>query len=67
MPLSVNLTSISEVLKCAKDDYICTLKTADEADLLDLVYEAKGECVIFFPLLVGLLSLFFIWCCEFNA
>jgi proliferating cell nuclear antigen len=31
------------VLKCAKDDDICTLKAADEADVLNLVYEAKNS------------------------
>ena len=42
MPLGVNLTSLNKVLKCAKDDDICTLKAADEADVLNLVYEAKS-------------------------
>jgi proliferating cell nuclear antigen len=47
MPLGVNLTSLTKVLKCAKDDDICTLKASDEADLLNLVYEAKSknECL----------------------
>jgi len=44
MPLGVNLTSLTKVLRCAKDDDICTLKAADEADVLNLVYEAKSEC-----------------------
>ncbi|PPR05343.1 hypothetical protein CVT26_011607 [Gymnopilus dilepis] len=43
MPLGVNLTSLNKVLKCAKDDDICTLKAADEADVLNLVYEAKNS------------------------
>jgi len=43
MPLGVNLTSLTKVLKCAKDDDICTLKAADEADVLNLVYEAKSK------------------------
>uniref|UniRef100_A0A8H7XNX0 Proliferating cell nuclear antigen PCNA N-terminal domain-containing protein n=1 Tax=Psilocybe cubensis TaxID=181762 RepID=A0A8H7XNX0_PSICU len=43
MPLGVNLASLTKVLKCAKDDDICTLKAADEADVLNLVYEAKSE------------------------
>ncbi|TEB26747.1 proliferating cell nuclear antigen [Coprinellus micaceus] len=43
MPLGVNLGSLTKVLKCAKDDDICTLKAADEADLLNLVYEAKNS------------------------
>ena len=45
MPLGVNLTSLTKVLKCAKDDDICTLKAADEADVLNLVYEAKSMCL----------------------
>ncbi|TFK21575.1 proliferating cell nuclear antigen [Coprinopsis marcescibilis] len=43
MQLGVNLNSLTKVLKCAKDDDICTLKAGDEADLLSLVYEAKGS------------------------
>ena len=43
MPLGVNLTRVTKVFKCAKDDDICTLKAADEADLLNLVYETKSE------------------------
>ena len=34
MALGVNLTSLTKVLKCAKDYDICTLKAADEADLV---------------------------------
>ncbi|KAF8056640.1 proliferating cell nuclear antigen, N-terminal domain-containing protein [Lyophyllum atratum] len=43
MPLGVNLTSLTKVLKCAKDDDECTIKAADEADVLNLVYEAKSS------------------------
>ncbi|KAJ7664693.1 proliferating cell nuclear antigen, N-terminal domain-containing protein [Mycena rosella] len=43
MPLGVNLASLTKVLKCAKDDDECTLKAADEADVLNLVYEAKSS------------------------
>ncbi|KAJ7229191.1 proliferating cell nuclear antigen, N-terminal domain-containing protein [Mycena pura] len=43
MPLGVNLSSLTKVLKCAKDDDECTIKAADEADLLNLVYEAKNS------------------------
>lgn len=43
MQLGVNLTSLTKVVKCAKDDDECTLKAADEADVLNLVYEAKSE------------------------
>ncbi|XP_006457536.1 hypothetical protein AGABI2DRAFT_196191 [Agaricus bisporus var. bisporus H97] len=42
MPLGVNLNSLAKVLKCAKDDDVCTLKASDDADLLNLVYEAKN-------------------------
>ncbi|KAJ3731749.1 proliferating cell nuclear antigen, N-terminal domain-containing protein [Lentinula guzmanii] len=43
MPLGVNVGSLTKVLKCAKDDDICTLRAADEADVLNLVYEAKNS------------------------
>ncbi|KAJ6612122.1 proliferating cell nuclear antigen, N-terminal domain-containing protein [Mycena sp. CBHHK59/15] len=43
MPLGVNLSSLTKVLKCAKDDDECTIKAADEADVLNLVYEAKNS------------------------
>lgn len=49
MPLGVNLGSLTKVLKCAKDDDICTLKAADEADVLNLIYEAKSA-PLFHPL-----------------
>lgn len=44
IPLGMNLGSLSKVLKCAKDDDICTLKALDEPDTLNLIYEAKREC-----------------------
>ncbi|KZS86633.1 proliferating cell nuclear antigen [Sistotremastrum niveocremeum HHB9708] len=40
MPLGVNLTSLTKVLKCAKDDDRVTLKARDNADVLNLLYEA---------------------------
>ena len=43
MPLGVNLGSLTKVLKCAKDDYICTLTAPDDADVLSLTYEARSE------------------------
>ncbi|KAJ3760315.1 proliferating cell nuclear antigen, N-terminal domain-containing protein [Lentinula raphanica] len=43
MPLGVNVGSLTKVLKCAKDDDVCTLRAADEADVLNLVYEAKNS------------------------
>lgn len=42
MPLGVNLNSLTKVLKCAKDDDICVIKASDDADVLNLVYEAKS-------------------------
>jgi len=53
--LGVNLTSLTKVLKCAKDDDICTIKASDEADLLNLVYEAKS--MFFFLVLVDVFVL----------
>lgn len=47
MPLGVNLGSLTKVLKCAKDDDECTLKAADEPDILNLVYEGKRELLYF--------------------
>ncbi|CAL1705850.1 unnamed protein product [Somion occarium] len=44
MPLGVNLTSLTKVLKCAKDDDVCTLKAGgDGADTLSLTYEARNS------------------------
>jgi proliferating cell nuclear antigen len=42
MPLGVNLNSLTKVLKCAKDDDLCTLKASDDGDVLNLTYEAKS-------------------------
>jgi proliferating cell nuclear antigen len=43
MPLGVNLNSLTKVLKCAKDDDLCTLKATDDADVLNLMYEARNS------------------------
>ncbi|CAK5263001.1 unnamed protein product [Mycena citricolor] len=43
LPLGVNLNSLNKVLKCAKDDDECTIKASDDADVLNLVYEAKDS------------------------
>lgn len=43
LPLGVNLGSLTKVLKCAKDDDICTLKASDDGDVLSLTYEARSE------------------------
>lgn len=45
MPLGVNLGSLTKVIKCAKDDDIITLKAGDDADILNLTYESKSECL----------------------
>ncbi len=58
MPLGVNLTSLTKVLKCAKDDDSCTLKAADEADLLNLIYEAKSGSRLSFSRTTRVYSLF---------
>ncbi|PAV16788.1 proliferating cell nuclear antigen [Pyrrhoderma noxium] len=43
MPLGVNLGSLTKLLKCAKDDDICTLKASDDADILSITYEGKAS------------------------
>lgn len=48
MPLGVNLTNLTKVLKCTKDDDMCTLKAEDEADVLNLVYEAKSRSYLYY-------------------
>ena len=50
MPLGVNLNSLTKVLKCAKDDDICTIKATDDGDVLNLIYEAKSTYPSFSPL-----------------
>jgi proliferating cell nuclear antigen len=42
VPLGVNLASLTEVFKCAKDADFCT------GDVLNLVYEPKSEYILFF-------------------
>jgi hypothetical protein len=37
------LTSLTKILKCAKDNDVVTLKAADEADSLGLVFEAISK------------------------
>ncbi|OCF35944.1 proliferating cell nuclear antigen (pcna) [Kwoniella heveanensis CBS 569] len=43
MPLGVNLTSLTKILKCAKDQDVVTLKASDDADNLGLVFESPKE------------------------
>lgn len=47
MPLGVNMNSLTKVLKCAKDDDVCILKAADDADVLSLTYEARSAYAAF--------------------
>ena len=42
LPLGVNLVALTKVVKCAKDDDICTLKASDDGDILGLTYEARS-------------------------
>ena len=49
IPQGANLTSLTKILKRAKDDDVCALKAADDADTLNLTYEAKSS--FFIPLL----------------
>jgi proliferating cell nuclear antigen len=37
------LTSLTKILKCAKDNDVVTLKAADEADNLGLVFESPSS------------------------
>lgn len=41
--LTLQLTSLTKILKCAKDNDVVTLKAADEADSLGLVFESPKE------------------------
>ncbi|KAK1923279.1 proliferating cell nuclear antigen, N-terminal domain-containing protein [Papiliotrema laurentii] len=43
MPLGVNLTSLTKILKCAKDNDVVTLKATDDADTLGMVFESPKE------------------------
>ncbi|CDZ97698.1 proliferating cell nuclear antigen [Phaffia rhodozyma] len=43
MPLGINLQSLTKILKCAKDDDIVTLRAADGADSLGLVFEGSNS------------------------
>jgi len=39
----VKLTSLTKILKCAKDNDVVTLKAADDADSLGMVFESPSE------------------------
>jgi proliferating cell nuclear antigen len=66
MPLGVNLGSLTKVLKCAKDDDIVTIKAGDDADVLNLTYEAKSKSfIISFQSEIWLLLRFVhLWSCA---
>lgn len=42
-PANFQLTSLTKILKCAKDNDVVTLKAADDADSLGLVFESPKE------------------------
>ena len=42
----MNLTGLTKVLKCAKDDDQVTLRAADDADVLTMVYESRSESFV---------------------
>lgn len=43
LPLGINLSSLSKILKCARNDDILTIKADDNGDVLSLVFESKGK------------------------
>ncbi|KAG1241722.1 hypothetical protein G6F68_016533 [Rhizopus microsporus] len=43
LPLGLNLTNLSKILKCARNDDILTLKADDDGDVLSLVFESKDS------------------------
>lgn len=55
MPLGVNLGSLTKVLKCAKDDDQVILRANDDADVLNLTYEARSASPVFVCLRASIL------------
>lgn len=43
MPLGINLTSMSKVLKCCNKDDIVTLKAEDDGDSINFMFESKDQ------------------------
>ena len=41
--LIAQLSSLTKILKCAKDNDVVTLKASDDADALGLVFESPSE------------------------
>jgi proliferating cell nuclear antigen len=48
---SLQLTSLTKILKCAKDNDVVTLKAADDADSLGMVFESPSKFRVEWPLL----------------
>lgn len=40
------LTSLTKILKCAKDNDVVTLKAADDADALGMVFESPSQSFV---------------------
>ena len=43
---NIQLTSLTKILKCAKDNDVVTLKAADDADALGMVFESPSAFLI---------------------
>ncbi|CAO3667595.1 unnamed protein product [Rhizopus stolonifer] len=43
LPLGINLTNLSKILKCARNDDILTLKADDGGDVVNFVFESKDS------------------------
>jgi len=41
--LGINLVNLSKIMKCAGNDDIITMKAADDADVLNLVFESQNQ------------------------
>lgn len=41
IPIGINLTSLTKVLRCAQNDDILTLKAADSPDIINLTFESS--------------------------
>lgn len=44
--LTAQLTSLTKILKCAKDNDVVTLKASDEADSLGMVFESPSQLAL---------------------
>jgi proliferating cell nuclear antigen len=43
LPLGLNLTNLSKISKCTRNDDILILRANDDGDVLSLVFESKGK------------------------